>query len=411
MIDNMITDNKTKNHKKGKSNKSNNTVKNNHKCTQHLAYGEGSHYYDDSHDKFVAQFNIETDDGKKRRTVYADSELEVIRKMDKEKFLAQQGVYNVKNKITVYDMGYKIIDREYQLNHIKPTTYDRKCETLKLLSPLYSIPIQKITEDDIYDFLVSITHYSQSVINKVFLMLGCIFREAVKKKIITKNPMDDVKKPKSNQKFEKVRALTVKEQKKLTDILTSNDILYSEQMILSMFTGMRMGEINALEVNDIDLINNRITIGKTVSRGKNGKTVLSNCTKTKAGMRKIPISDEIAYFLREYIDDQREGLLFTSSNGKYVTTNQVNSQFANVIKKHHILDDSIDGKVSLHSLRHTYATRCIESGMSAKVLQSLLGHKDISITLDTYCDVFQEFSNEKIAIANDYMRDNGLSIH
>ena len=43
MIDNMITDNKTKNHKKGKSNKSNNTVKNNHKCTQHLAYGEGSH--------------------------------------------------------------------------------------------------------------------------------------------------------------------------------------------------------------------------------------------------------------------------------------------------------------------------------------------------------------------------------
>lgn len=185
MIDNMITDNKTKNHKKGKSNKSNNTVKNNHKCTQHLAYGEGSHYYDDSHDKFVAQFNIETDDGKKRRTVYADSELEVIRKMDKEKFLAQQGVYNVKNKITVYDMGYKIIDREYQLNHIKPTTYDRKCETLKLLSPLYSIPIQKTTEDDIYDFLVSITHYSQSVINKVFLMLGCIFREAVKKKIIT----------------------------------------------------------------------------------------------------------------------------------------------------------------------------------------------------------------------------------
>ena len=87
-------------------------------------------------------------------------------------------------------------------------------------------------------------------------------------------------------------------------------------------------------------------------------------------MRKIPISDEIAYFLREYIDDQREGLLFTSSNGKYVTTNQVNSQFANVIKKHHILDDSIDGKVSLHSLRHTYATRCIESGMSARFFKA-----------------------------------------
>ena len=52
-------------------------------------------------------------------------------------------------------------------------------------------------------------------------------------------------------------------------------------MILSMFTGMRMGEINALEVNDIDLINNRITIGKTVSRGKNGKTVLVTALKPK----------------------------------------------------------------------------------------------------------------------------------
>ena len=127
-------------------------------------------------------------------------------------------------------------------------------------------------------------------------------------------------------------------------------------------------------------------------------------------MRKIPISDEIAYFLREYIDDQREGLLFTSSNGKYVTTNQVNSQFANVIKKHHILDDSIDGKVSLHSLRHTYATRCIESGMPAKVLQNLLGHTDIRITLDTYCDVFQKYSMENLAVADSYMKSNNIAI-
>lgn len=68
------------------------------------------------------------------------------------------------------------------------------------------------------------------------------------------------------------------------------------------------------------------------------------------------------------------------------------------------------GKVDLHSLRHTYATRCIESGMPAKVLQSVLGHTDISITLDTYCDVFKKYSNENISIADEYMSKNNLKI-
>lgn len=66
--------------------------------------------------------------------------------------------------------------------------------------------------------------------------------------------MLNIRKPKSKQELVKVRALTVDEQKKLIDVLKSEDIRYSEQMLLSMFTGMRMGEINALEVGDINLM-------------------------------------------------------------------------------------------------------------------------------------------------------------
>ena len=57
-----------------------------------------------------------------------------------------------------------------------------------------------------------------------------------------------------------------------------------------------------------------------------------------------------------------------------------------------------------------YATRCIESGMPAKVLQNLLGHTDIRITLDTYCDVFQKYSMENLAVADSYMKSNNIAI-
>ena len=80
------------------------------------------------------------------------------------------------------------------------------------------------------------------------------------------------------------------------------------------------------------------------------------------------------------------------------------------MKKYDVVDNSVFGKVTLHSLRHTFATRCIESGMLAKVLQKILGHTDINITLNTYCSVFEEYSTEHMDIANEYMKKNSIQI-
>ena len=77
----------------------------------------------------------------------------------------------------------------------------------------------------------------------------------------------------------------------------------------------------------------------------------------------------------------------------------------NVIK-----DNNVKGDLSQHSLRHTYATRCIEGNMPPKVLQTLLGHADIRITLDTYSNVFESFQAENVAKVDNYLSDLGIAI-
>lgn len=373
------------------------------------ANGEGTIYFNESKSTWVGQIVLGSkEDGNPNRiTRYGKTKKIVREKLKQAELEYHTGCLVDRSKITIKMLLEQYLKEKYDFNMIKESTYARNLDTLKYLNEIANIPIQQINVMQIKNYLASLVDkYSQSSIAKQYQLLKKAFYLAKKKKIITEDffeDKEDLRMPKSKQKNEKVRALTTDEQKRLMDVLFEHpEYNYRNQMLLSLLRGMRMGEINALEVKDINFVFNVITIDKTVGRGKGYSAIINNQPKTLAGERKIHFSDVIKEILIESIGDKKEGLVFTT-NGKIIRTTNVNQQFNLILQRYNIIDPNEKGKVTLHSLRHTYATRCIESGMPVKVLQEILGHKDISVTLNTYCDVFAKFEKEHLYNADNYI--------
>ena len=299
---------------------------------------------------------------------------------------------------------------DFEMNFIAEQGYNRNLEFLRILeeSPVSQIPIYDVTVDDLERYMKSIINYSNSVIEKLHLQIKQAFKEGVRRGFITDNIMEihEIRRPKSNKPTKKVRGLTEEEQKLFTEALENYPIPkhgqhYKRQLLIELYTGMRMGEINALAPEDIDFNRSLIHVHKTVSTGLNNRSFISDTTKTDAGNRYVPINNLVKSILEESVGDMKsnpEGLIFYNHRrGSIINTSQVNSYFNRVAEKAGI---DITGQ---HSLRHTFATRCIEAGITPVVLKTWLGHTDIHVTLDTYSDVFDRLNHKSISQFEGYM--------
>jgi integrase len=300
--------------------------------------------------------------------------------------------------------------RKLDTNQIGIVAYNRLQSTLNVIdkSEVAHKDINTVTSEELQDYFNTLTYYSNSYISKIIEQFSQAFKYAMNKGFLLANPMYDTIVPKSTRQDKIIRALDIDEQQKLTTYLINSFTdfePYKNAFLIELYMGLRIGEVLSLKKEHIDLRRNLITVNTTMTRDEYGKRVIGNTPKTKAGIRQVPIPPNIRNEIIEQLqlaNTHKENLLFVSNAGTYADPVNVNHVLKRICKSLDIQD------VTSHSLRHTFATRCIEAGMRAVALKELMGHSDVSITLNVYASVFNKYKNSELEKVNNYYMNNEI---
>ena len=197
----------------------------------------------------------------------------------------------------------------------------------------------------------------------------------------------------------KPQVLTKPHQKQLEAYLMSNMDPGNLGIMLCLYTGMRIGEICALRWSDVDKDNCLINVNRTVLRikntdahGKQPKTVVVTGTpKTDSSLRAIPVPKAIGRLLKAEGKRMPDDYYVVTCSDRLMEPRRFYDKYKQILRKSGIMT-----KYTFHALRHTYATRCIESGIDPKVVSELLGHSSVTITLNRYVHPTMEMKKRSV---------------
>ncbi len=319
----------------------------------------------------------------------------------------------LRKKILYKDWIYEwlIEKREY----IKESTYANYSNNIfnHIIPKLGEYSLAEIDHKILQEFLLDLFKNGKSNRNgglseKTIKDISIILKGSLKK-AINEGKMKHIELtfhyPKSN--IEKnIYILTKKEQNKITDYVINNLSSKNIGLLISLYSGIRIGELCALKWEDIDFKKSLIYINKTMQRiyikGKDNNTskIIITSPKTKNANREIPINKNFLELLKK-IKSSKNNYILTDTE-KYLEPRSYRKHFEKVLKELKIKH------FNFHSLRHTFATNCISLGVDYKTVSEILGHSNVNITLNLYvhprlsqkkkcidlvCKVFQEKVN------------------
>ncbi|MGI6225743.1 MAG: site-specific integrase [Peptococcales bacterium] len=377
-----------------------------------------------------AQINLGKDPltGKpKRVSIYGKSQAECKEKLIEALGAVQNQTFVEPNKITLSDWLDTWL-KEYKQGNVRQTTYSSYEYIIRIhikpgLGVTYLKDLRPEQVQKLYNKKTA-SGLSARTVRYIHTVLHEALEQAIKNSLVVRNVTEATVLPKQAKK--EMRVLTPEEQKKFLEVCNEDKmgIIFK----LDLATGLRRGELLGLRWKDVDLKQGVIHVRQAISRvktnydenSKESKTsIICQNPKTAKGIRTIPLMENMITELKRYKEQQRaerrelglseiyDGLVFTAYTvtkeinpetneevkiveAKPIDPRNLNRSFYELIKKAKIK------KANLHCLRHTFATRCLEQGIDAKIVQELLGHSSIALTLDLYTHVMPETKKDAI---------------
>lgn len=241
---------------------------------------------------------------------------------------------------------------------------------------------------------------STQAVNDYMALLGHLLRDAKKKRIIDYNPievLEPLKRTEERARDTVHRALSQAEQKALFSHEDMKSSAYYRVFKFALLTGMRCGEIGALQLRDIR--KGFVHVERTITRSSAG-FYIGQDAKTEAGRRTIPITEEI----REVLEEQKRvnqmlygnelsptATVFRAPRGGLLLVTPADRELRALCRKNGI------PPITMHGLRATFATRALEAGMNPRTLQEILGHTDFGMTMNLYGHVLENTKKDEMS--------------
>lgn len=356
----------------------------------------------------VVGYNLQGRPIKKSKTVHCSKK---EAKIELAKFFAdvQKGMY-VEGKSLKFTDFVEIWKRDYGSKELAPSTYKRYLGILESrIIPFFGhFRVDKIKPTDImqfYDLLSKDTQIvrrkdnngkktgkplSPKTILEHHRLLRAMLQKAVYWQMIVSNPAERVQAPKT--KKPKRKYYDDEQSKALISNLmelTEEQFKYKVAIILTIFTGVRLGELMGLEWNDIDFRNGIVSINRS-SQYLADKGVFTKTPKTESSIRDVAIPDFVVSLLEKYkywYDEQKyqygelwydSNRLFVQTDGKPMHPSTISKWFEKFVAQIGL------PVINFHGLRHTNATLLIAQNIDVSVVAARLGHAQITTTLNFY---------------------------
>ncbi|MBQ4585980.1 MAG: site-specific integrase [Clostridia bacterium] len=276
---------------------------------------------------------------------------------------------------------------EHEKNLALQTISSYKPALNRAIDEFGKIPIKSIKTNDILKYIkkLELRGYAQKTIANHKLVCNLIFRYAILEEYIENNPCTIIKIPKGLPRKKRTSASNQDEQ----IILNSFDLWLFPY--IALLTGMRKGEILALKWSDIDFNKNIINVSKSVCYHR-GNAIIK-LPKTENGIRIVPLLNRLKKVLLKQNIIKENYIL--SDDGKNPLSQK---RYRTLYKK---FKNETGINCTAHQLRHSFATFAFESGVPIKSIQNLLGHAQISTTMDIYTDFREKSLIDASEILND----------